>query len=55
VLGRQPEGIVPEVSSEREEKRRKREGVPFGDGLTRDEPPASSEPTQADVVSTPGR
>ncbi len=54
-LGRRPEGIVPEVSSELDEKRRNRKrgavssGAAGGSG-----PPSSSEPAPAEPVPTPG-
>jgi hypothetical protein len=53
-LGRQPEGIVPEVSSELEEKRRKRKGAAPVGTSGEGEPPTASEPTPAEPVPTPG-
>jgi len=55
-LGRQPEGIVPEVSSELDEKRRKRKGIETpASGLSEEgNPPPEDDATPAAPVPAPG-
>jgi len=55
-LGRQPEGIVPEVSSELDEKRRrKRDGAEAQPAPDADEPPSHQQPmAPVTPVATPG-
>jgi branched-chain amino acid transport system permease protein len=53
-LGRQPEGIVPEVSSELEEKRRRKQGKITAGTAADDGPPSASAPAAAEPVPTPG-
>jgi branched-chain amino acid transport system permease protein len=53
-LGRRPEGIVPEVSSELDEKRRKRKGAAPVGTSGEGEPPTASQPAPAEPVPTPG-
>jgi branched-chain amino acid transport system permease protein len=53
-LGRQPEGIVPEVSSELDEKRRKKQGKIAADASGDGEPPSAAAPAAAEPVPTPG-
>jgi len=53
-LGRRPEGIVPEVSSELDEKRRKRKGVAPASAPDGGDGPSASEPAPVEPVPTPG-
>jgi len=53
-LGRRPEGIVPEVSSELDEKRRNRKQGAVSSGAAGGSGPPSSEPAPAEPVPTPG-
>jgi hypothetical protein len=53
-LGRQPEGIVPEVSSELEEKRRHRKGRAPTTTPDDGEPPSAPEPAPVEPVPAPG-
>jgi branched-chain amino acid transport system permease protein len=54
-LGRQPEGIVPEVSSELDEKRRRRkQHAERAESRSDEGPPPESTPTPVAPVATPG-
>jgi branched-chain amino acid transport system permease protein len=53
-LGRRPEGIVPEVSSELQEKRRKKQGPPASAASGDGDQPGTSEPAAVEPVPAPG-